>query len=194
MSESSADSYFHDPAREAFASTHFQDQSIQPPDAINDEGLSTLDDALRPTYIIPIGPIDGVWSMIQRIKGWKHEGWLALWKGTSSTSVPDILTSEFKSLCSPVDVHHYRSYHAPPPSSCTIPTYWYLFPKCSVGVISHSTISGPYFSPYDLCHITRDHWLRSFPTRPCPDAFDCPDIPPFTPTVLRTNKCSSLYY
>lgn len=107
MSESSADSYFHDPAREAFASTRFQDQSTQPSEAVNDEGPSTLDDVSRPTYVIPIGPIDGVWSMIQRIKEWKHEGWFALWKGTLPKSAPDTLTSELKSIYSPVDVHHH---------------------------------------------------------------------------------------
>lgn len=85
MSEASAESYFHDPAREAFSAASRLDpersQRVQPTDA---EGYvmrqSINDDSTRPDYVMAVGPTDGVWTMIKRIREFKPEGWTALWK------------------------------------------------------------------------------------------------------------------
>ena len=88
MSDTSAESYFHDPAREAFASNGVRRQAEPFSEtAIPDQAGNVLrrsfhDESTRPSYIIPIGPTDGVWSMIKRVGAWKHEGWLSLWKGS----------------------------------------------------------------------------------------------------------------
>lgn len=87
MSDASAESYFHDPAREAFsAATRFdaetsQEKKMQPTDA---KGYvlrqSINDESTRPDYVMAVGPTDGVWAMIKRIREFKSEGWTALWK------------------------------------------------------------------------------------------------------------------
>lgn len=112
MSEASAESYFHDPAREAFsAGSRFQADPSQPPAPTDEEGYilrqSVHDDATRPDYIIPVGPTDGVWNMIKRIRAWKHEGWLALWKGSSPSTLNSFAMqfTNFIYLSSSVNIH-----------------------------------------------------------------------------------------
>lgn len=86
MSDASAESYFHDPAREAFsAATRYDAESstrkLHPTDGdgyIMRESIN--DDFARPEYVLPVGPTDGVWAMIKRIREFKPEGWTALWK------------------------------------------------------------------------------------------------------------------
>jgi fusion and transport protein UGO1 len=86
MSDVSAESYFHDPAREAFSAasrpeTETSRKRVQPTDA---DGYvlrqSVNDESTRPDYVMAVGRSDGVWAMIKRIKEFKPEGWSALWK------------------------------------------------------------------------------------------------------------------
>lgn len=92
MSEASAESYFHAPAREAFSSA-VRFEGEQRPLPTDKEGYvmrnSVNDEITRLDYVIPIGPTDGVWSMIKRVREFRTEGWPALWKGTLYTSARD---------------------------------------------------------------------------------------------------------
>ncbi|KAF8321749.1 mitochondrial carrier [Clavulina sp. PMI_390] len=98
MSDVSAESYFHDPGREAFsAATQFEAESSQrklhPTDA---DGYvmrqSIMDASTRPDYVMAIGSTDGVWSMMRRIREFKPEGWTALWKSQFTSTVLETLT------------------------------------------------------------------------------------------------------
>lgn len=83
MSDASAESYFHDPAREAFSSAvRFETEAKpRPTDADGYVTRQSVNDEIaRLDYVLPIGPTDGVWSMIKRIREFKPEGWTALWK------------------------------------------------------------------------------------------------------------------
>ncbi len=89
MSDASAESYFHDPAREAFSSTSrlvYETPRRAPTD---EEGYllrqGIYDDGMRPDYVIPVGPTDGVWAMVKRVRAWKTEGLKGLWKGVKAT-------------------------------------------------------------------------------------------------------------
>ena len=46
---------------------------------------SVMEEGTRPEYIIPVSSSDGVWGMIKRVGRFNAEGWLALFKGRSST-------------------------------------------------------------------------------------------------------------
>jgi fusion and transport protein UGO1 len=86
MSDASAESYFHDPAREAFsAATRLEVEAsqkrVQPTDAYGYVlRQSVNDESTRPDYVMAVGRSDGVWTMIRRIREFKPEGWPALWK------------------------------------------------------------------------------------------------------------------
>lgn len=90
MSDASAESYFHDPAREAFSTaTRYDAESsqrkLQQTDAEGYVLRQSINDAsTRPDYVMAVGPTDGVWSMIKRIREFKPEGWTSLWKCTFS--------------------------------------------------------------------------------------------------------------
>lgn len=42
---------------------------------------SLADEDVMPEYIVPVGSASGTWDMMIRIKSFKPEGWLSLWKG-----------------------------------------------------------------------------------------------------------------
>lgn len=107
MSEASVESYFHDPARAAFSAAARNEpagsQPLQPTDA---EGYVTRqsinDESTRPDYVMPVGSTEGVWAMIKRLRGFKPEGTIALWKcmrlANSTWSLSFLLTPFYIAL------------------------------------------------------------------------------------------------
>jgi mitochondrial fusion and transport protein UGO1 len=42
---------------------------------------NVMEESTRPDYVIPVGSVDGVWTMMKMLGRHRSEGWLALWKG-----------------------------------------------------------------------------------------------------------------
>ena len=71
------DSYFADP--------HAAEREPPAPRPTDERGYvirqSIADEDLIPEYVLPVGSASGVWNMMGRLKSFRPEGWLALWKG-----------------------------------------------------------------------------------------------------------------
>ncbi|KAJ7693676.1 mitochondrial carrier domain-containing protein [Mycena rosella] len=97
LSESSNDndSYFADPN----ATPHVGFSTLRQTD---EQGYvvrrSVLEEGTRPEYIIPVGSASGVWGMMGRVRRFRGEGWLALWKGLLTSCITEVLSSTFQPM------------------------------------------------------------------------------------------------
>ena len=80
--ESGEESYFADPLNSV--SSRFP-----VPHPADEQGYvvrrNVMEESTRPDYVIPVGSVNGVWSMMKKLGQFRGEGWLALWKGPCLT-------------------------------------------------------------------------------------------------------------
>ncbi|KIP06926.1 hypothetical protein PHLGIDRAFT_127964 [Phlebiopsis gigantea 11061_1 CR5-6] len=123
---------------------------------------SVADEDLLPEYVIPVGSASGVWDMIGRLRAFRPEGWLSLWKGLLTTTVQEMLSSALQpvvrslleTLLSPLFGLTSSSFNPPPilvPIAAQILTGFILSPLDLVrtrlmvqsSVPRHRSYSGP---------------------------------------------------
>ncbi|KAF8344071.1 mitochondrial carrier domain-containing protein [Cantharellus anzutake] len=151
MSDTSSESYFHDPAREAFSSSARLVPETPTPAPTDDEGYllrqSINDDGTRPDYVIPVGPTDGVWAMVKRIRAWKSEGLKGLWKAQLTSTLIDAMTPTIQTGIQELLLSTFVSSQSIP--IYPLPAFQTPGSHLTIAVASHA-LTGFILSPLDL--------------------------------------------
>lgn len=133
MSEASVESYFHDPARAAFsAAARNEPESSQPFQLTDADGYVTRqsinDESTRPDYVMPVGSAEGVWAMIKRLRSFKPEGSIALWKCMHLVYLPYRTTLGDIYSCSTINIHGTGDLNPDSPSHTSNPPVGHIRP------------------------------------------------------------------
>ncbi|GJE85910.1 mitochondrial carrier [Phanerochaete sordida] len=149
------ESYFADP------------QSLEdnpPPRRMTDERgyvirQSIADEDVIPEYIIPVGSASGTWDMMVRLKSFRPEGWLSLWKGLLTHAVTEILSGALQ----PIVRTLLESLLSPVLPSLDSPSGLFSPPPLLIPVVSQ-VITGFILSPLDLVRTRLIVQSSRFPT------------------------------
>ena len=86
----SEDDFSGDNEEAYFADEDGSTSRVNTPRPTDDRGYvirqNLSDIGTKADYVIPLGTVDGVWSMMKQVGRWKPEGWLSLWKGLDISS------------------------------------------------------------------------------------------------------------
>ncbi|KAF9821806.1 hypothetical protein IEO21_00236 [Rhodonia placenta] len=97
------DAYFADPTKLVDDTA-----SGSPPRLADERGYivrqSVLEEGTIPEYVMPVGTSDGPWGMMKQLGRFRAEGWLSLWKGSSSLLLPVASYTLTGFLLSPLDL------------------------------------------------------------------------------------------
>ncbi|EKM60798.1 uncharacterized protein PHACADRAFT_133578 [Phanerochaete carnosa HHB-10118-sp] len=120
---------------------------------------SIADEDVVPEYILPVGSASGTWDMMVRLKSFKPEGWLSLWKGLLTSAVTEILSTALQ----PIVRTLLESLLSPLLPSLDSPSGLFSPPPLLIPVASQ-VITGFILSPLDLVRTRLIVQSSRFPT------------------------------
>lgn len=146
-----------------FADPQTLERNPPPPRQTDERGYvirqSFADEDVVPEYIIPVGSASGTWDMMVRLKSFRPEGWLSLWKGLLTHATTEILASALQ----PIVRTLLESLLSPLLPSLDSPAGFFSPPPLLIPIASQ-VLTGFILSPLDLVRTRLIVQSSRFPT------------------------------